>query len=209
MRERSDGIDSDAPASAPDALLATKLHLPHPRAGFVSRPRLLSVLDESPLPGIVLVCAPAGFGKTALLGEWVRRGGRPVAWLSLDTGDSGPGSVPAPPRRRARSGPSRNRRAHWRCTRTAGPAFLRRPSDRADQRARGRSRQRTGPARARRLSLDRVRPGARVFDVPSRASAARAPVGARQPGGSAARTRSATGLGPAHRTARGGSALYD
>ena len=90
MRERSDGIDSDAPASAPDALLATKLHLPHPRAGFVSRPRLLSVLDESPLPGIVLVCAPAGFGKTALLGEWVRRGGRPVAWLSLDAGDSDP-----------------------------------------------------------------------------------------------------------------------
>src|SRR6476469_9823890 len=90
MRERSDAIGSDAPVSAPDALLATKLHLPHPRAGYVSRPRLLSVLDQSPLPGIVLVCAPAGFGKTALLGEWVRRGGRPVAWLSLDAGDSDP-----------------------------------------------------------------------------------------------------------------------
>jgi LuxR family maltose regulon positive regulatory protein len=38
----------------------------------------------------VLVCAPAGFGKTALLTDWVRRGRRPAAWLSLDQGDNGP-----------------------------------------------------------------------------------------------------------------------
>jgi LuxR family maltose regulon positive regulatory protein len=38
----------------------------------------------------VLVCAPAGFGKTALLADWARGGGRPVAWLGLDAGDSDP-----------------------------------------------------------------------------------------------------------------------
>ena len=38
----------------------------------------------------MLVCAPAGFGKTALLADWARRGRRPVAWLSLDQGDNDP-----------------------------------------------------------------------------------------------------------------------
>jgi LuxR family transcriptional regulator, maltose regulon positive regulatory protein len=36
----------------------------------------------------VLVCAPAGSGKTALLAGWARDAGRPVAWLSLDAGDA-------------------------------------------------------------------------------------------------------------------------
>ena len=39
---------------------------------------------------LVLVCAPAGFGKTALLADWLRSGDRPVAWLSLDAGDNDP-----------------------------------------------------------------------------------------------------------------------
>jgi len=36
------------------------------------------------------VCAPAGFGKTAMLAEWARQGSRPVAWLSLDAADNDP-----------------------------------------------------------------------------------------------------------------------
>src|SRR5262249_25768329 len=40
--------------------------------------------------GRVLVCAPAGFGKTTLLADWARSDGRPVAWLSLDEGDNDP-----------------------------------------------------------------------------------------------------------------------
>ena len=77
-------------ASERDLLLATKLHLPRPRPGFVPRPRLTERLDEGLSQGLVLVCAPAGYGKTVLLADWARRGQQPVAWLSLDAGDNDP-----------------------------------------------------------------------------------------------------------------------
>ena len=71
-------------------LLATKLHVPGPRPGLVPRPRLADRLDEGLGRGLVLVCAPAGSGKTALLADWARCGPRPAAWLSLDAGDNDP-----------------------------------------------------------------------------------------------------------------------
>jgi LuxR family maltose regulon positive regulatory protein len=73
-----------------DVLLATKLHVPGPRPGLVPRPRLAGRLDEGLGQGLVLVCAPAGYGKTVLLADWARCGQRPVAWLSLDAGDNDP-----------------------------------------------------------------------------------------------------------------------
>jgi LuxR family transcriptional regulator, maltose regulon positive regulatory protein len=73
-----------------DVLLATKLYMPASRPGLVPRPRLLARLDEGLAQGLVLVCAPAGYGKTVLLADWARRGRRPVAWLSLDAGDNDP-----------------------------------------------------------------------------------------------------------------------
>jgi ATP/maltotriose-dependent transcriptional regulator MalT len=73
-----------------DVLLATKLHVPGPRPGFVPRPRLAARLEEGLARGPVLVCAPAGSGKTVLLADWARGGGRPVAWLALDAGDNDP-----------------------------------------------------------------------------------------------------------------------
>jgi ATP/maltotriose-dependent transcriptional regulator MalT len=73
-----------------DALLATKLHVPRPQPGFVPRPRLVEALGEGLARGLVVVCAPAGFGKTALLADWARSGQRPVGWLSLDTADNDP-----------------------------------------------------------------------------------------------------------------------
>jgi LuxR family transcriptional regulator, maltose regulon positive regulatory protein len=73
-----------------DRLLATKLHVPRPRPGFLDRPRLTERLTEGTAGVLTLVCAPAGFGKTSLLGDWARRSRRPVAWLSLDGGDSDP-----------------------------------------------------------------------------------------------------------------------
>src|SRR5215471_15016949 len=76
--------------SGHDVLLATKLHVPRPQPGFVPRRRLVEVLGEGLARGRVLVCAPAGSGKTVLLADWARHGDRPVAWLSLDTGDNDP-----------------------------------------------------------------------------------------------------------------------
>jgi LuxR family maltose regulon positive regulatory protein len=79
-----------AAAAEPDALLATKLHLPRPRPGLLARARLLERLDRGMARELTLVCAPAGFGKTSLLGDWARHSRRTVAWLSLDAGDDDP-----------------------------------------------------------------------------------------------------------------------
>ena len=73
-----------------DVLLATKLHVPGPRPDLVPRPQLAERLDEGLARGLMLVCAPAGYGKTVLLADWVRRSRQPAAWLSLDAGDNDP-----------------------------------------------------------------------------------------------------------------------
>jgi hypothetical protein len=67
------------------ALLTTKLYIPSVRPSGVSRPRLVERLNEGLSLGrkLTLVSAPAGFGKTTLLSEWVHNCGRPVAWLAL------------------------------------------------------------------------------------------------------------------------------
>jgi LuxR family maltose regulon positive regulatory protein len=57
-------------ASGRDVLLATKLHVPGPWPGFVPRPRLVEALGEGLARRLILVCAPAGSGKTALLADW-------------------------------------------------------------------------------------------------------------------------------------------
>lgn len=71
-------------------MLATKLHIPSLRSKRVLRPRLIERLSEGPprLPGVTLVAAPAGFGKTTLVSDWVVGSQRPTAWLSLDEGDN-------------------------------------------------------------------------------------------------------------------------
>jgi LuxR family transcriptional regulator, maltose regulon positive regulatory protein len=71
-----------------DVLVATKFHIPP--AGLVPRPRLLARLARGIGRGLTVVCTPAGFGKTTLLGDWARRSRRPAAWLSLDGGDNDP-----------------------------------------------------------------------------------------------------------------------
>jgi LuxR family maltose regulon positive regulatory protein len=72
--------------------LATKLHIPRPRPrpGLVPRPHLLEQLGKGTASALTLVCAPAGFGRTSLLAEWARGRPEPVAWLSLDAGESDP-----------------------------------------------------------------------------------------------------------------------
>ncbi len=76
---------------APEAgLLGTKLHVPLPRRELVPRPRLTELLrvDESRMPRLVVVSAPAGFGKTTLMTQWLASNSCRVAWLSLDPMDS-------------------------------------------------------------------------------------------------------------------------
>ena len=74
----------------PASILATKLYIPPPRPGVVLRPRLIGRLEEGIDRRLTLISAPAGFGKTTLLGEWAAGCGRAVAWLSLDEGDNDP-----------------------------------------------------------------------------------------------------------------------
>lgn len=71
-------------------MLATKLFVPRPPKGLVSRPRLAARLDEGLRCGLTLVSAPAGFGKTALLAHWATASDIPLAWLTLDGGDNDP-----------------------------------------------------------------------------------------------------------------------
>jgi LuxR family maltose regulon positive regulatory protein len=73
-------------------VLATKLYIPPLRPGTVPRPSMVGRLKESLAVGckLTLISAPAGFGKTTLVSEWIAGCGRPVAWLSLDSGDSDP-----------------------------------------------------------------------------------------------------------------------
>ena len=82
----------------PTALLETKLYVPRSRRGLVPRPRLSERLDRGAASTLMLVSAPAGFGKTTLLTEWLAAGPaapgdeRLAAWLSLDQSDNDPAS---------------------------------------------------------------------------------------------------------------------
>ncbi len=71
-------------------VLATKLYIPPPQPNAVLRSRLVERLNAGLHRKLTLISAPAGFGKTTLVREWVASRGRPVAWLSLDEGDTDP-----------------------------------------------------------------------------------------------------------------------
>src|SRR5947209_12353995 len=71
-------------------ILTTKLYLPPLRPNVVSRPRLIERLNEGLHRNLTLIAAPAGFGKTTLVSEWLAGGSRPTAWLSLDEGENDP-----------------------------------------------------------------------------------------------------------------------
>ena len=72
------------------SILATKLYIPQPQPRVVLRPRLIERLNEGLQRRQTLISAPAGFGKTTLLSEWVAALPRPAAWLSLNEGDNDP-----------------------------------------------------------------------------------------------------------------------
>src|SRR5437588_7764934 len=64
-------VDSTREKAISSPLLETKLFIPRPRAGLVARPRLIERLNQASAGKLTLVSAPAGFGKTTLLAEWL------------------------------------------------------------------------------------------------------------------------------------------
>ena len=73
-------------------ILATKLYIPPAGSNNVLRTRLIERLNKGlqHTSGVTLISAPAGFGKTTLMSEWIDDCERPAAWLSLDEGDNDP-----------------------------------------------------------------------------------------------------------------------
>jgi len=84
----------------PDSLLTTKLFIPPTRPEIVPRPRLIERLNNGLHRKLTLISAPAGFGKTTLVTEWLdnlqldtndeAQAEYKIAWLSLDGGDNNP-----------------------------------------------------------------------------------------------------------------------
>ena len=84
------GVSDDRQANP---LIETKLHVPALRRNLVARPRLQARLAGAADAKLVLVSAPAGFGKTTLVTAWlssISDDGTAVAWLSLDERDNDP-----------------------------------------------------------------------------------------------------------------------
>lgn len=71
-------------------ILTTKLYIPTSRSQTVSRLHLIDRLNQGLQARLTLVCAPAGFGKTTLISEWLSQCEHPSAWLSLDEQDNAP-----------------------------------------------------------------------------------------------------------------------
>jgi LuxR family maltose regulon positive regulatory protein len=78
----------------PYLVLSTKLYVPSIQSSLVQRPRLVHCLESGYQLGrrVTLVSAPAGFGKTTIVREWItdKDLGKPFGWLSLDEGDNDP-----------------------------------------------------------------------------------------------------------------------
>jgi LuxR family maltose regulon positive regulatory protein len=74
----------------PVDVLHTKITPPQVRANRVNRSRLFSLLEEGITRPLTLIAAPAGFGKTTMLSEWVQERRLPAAWISLEQNDNEP-----------------------------------------------------------------------------------------------------------------------
>jgi LuxR family maltose regulon positive regulatory protein len=86
-----DGNNPDQPsAPAVDSVLSTKLLVPPLRSKRVGRPRLIEKLNGGLDKPLILISAPAGYGKTTLVSTWLREIGIPSTWLSLEEDDNEP-----------------------------------------------------------------------------------------------------------------------
>jgi LuxR family transcriptional regulator, maltose regulon positive regulatory protein len=90
MAESRVSSPDEAASRERDDLLAAKLNVPEIRRDHLDRPRLIEGLNAGMARDVILVCTPAGFGKTTLLADWAARARERVAWLSLDPDDNDP-----------------------------------------------------------------------------------------------------------------------
>jgi LuxR family maltose regulon positive regulatory protein len=79
---------ANASESRDDLILRTKLHRPPVTEDLVCRTRLHELMDQGEETPLTLVSAPAGYGKSMLVSQWVEMSEEPCAWLSLDVDDS-------------------------------------------------------------------------------------------------------------------------
>jgi LuxR family maltose regulon positive regulatory protein len=79
-------MDSTNRKSIP--LINTKFSIPRVSSGLIPRPHLIERLNVSLNRKLSLICAPAGYGKTTLLSQWLADIPQPIAWLSLDENDN-------------------------------------------------------------------------------------------------------------------------
>lgn len=85
-----EGEDVPLPAEPSRYLLSTKFYIPPIRSNQIARPRLTDLLSEGLDKTLILVSAPAGYGKTTLVSSWLKAIKASSAWLSLDEGDNDP-----------------------------------------------------------------------------------------------------------------------
>ena len=71
-------------------MLLTKLHIPSSGENLVHRTTLFDKLNEGFKRRLILVSAPAGFGKSTVLSDWINQQKIPTAWFSVDANDNDP-----------------------------------------------------------------------------------------------------------------------
>lgn len=71
-------------------MLLTKLHIPHIGNNIIHRPELSEKLNQGLNRKLILVSAPAGFGKTTVVSDWISQNKIPTAWFSIDKADNDP-----------------------------------------------------------------------------------------------------------------------
>src|SRR3954447_5058176 len=81
----------DGRSDLPFAAVHAKIQRPVHRDGLIARPRLLKALAATPERiSLVLVTAPAGYGKTTALSQWAAEDSREFAWVTVDEADQDP-----------------------------------------------------------------------------------------------------------------------
>lgn len=83
-------IDEPGSAHTLEPLLKTKLYIPFSKGKKVFRERVVAKMDQIQEHALTILSAPAGYGKTTALSDWIKHSSLPIGWLSLDDADNRP-----------------------------------------------------------------------------------------------------------------------